>query len=107
MEVCYAHHTDAQVIVNTSPVGMYPNVDASPLDLTRFPACEAVLDIIYNPTETRLLSQAKSLGMTAVNGVEMLVAQAFVAAELFTGDSVDRSRISEIVDLLEHEISQL
>ncbi|MBQ9594030.1 MAG: shikimate dehydrogenase [Lachnospiraceae bacterium] len=107
MEECYAHHTDAQVIVNTSPVGMYPNVDASPLDLTRFPACEAVLDIIYNPTETRLLSQAKSLGMTAVNGVEMLVAQAFVAAELFTGDSVDRSRIGEIVDLLEREIAQL
>ena len=48
---CFAHHTDAEVIINTSPVGMFPKVDASPVDLTKFPKCEAVLDVVYNPVE--------------------------------------------------------
>ena len=49
---CFTHHTDADILVNTSPVGMYPKVDASPVDLTAFPHCQAVLDVIYNPITT-------------------------------------------------------
>ncbi|MBR1757559.1 MAG: shikimate dehydrogenase [Lachnospiraceae bacterium] len=96
MEECYAHHTDAQIVVNTSPVGMYPHVDESPLDLTRFTVCEAVCDIVYNPLETKLLAQARSLGMQAVGGIEMLVAQAVFAAEFFTGKTIDKIKIEEI-----------
>lgn len=95
-EECYKDHTNAQVIVNTSPVGMFPNVDASPVDLTSFPNCEAVLDIIYNPLKTKLTLQAEELGITAVNGLEMLVAQAKYAVEFFLESSIDDSHIDTI-----------
>lgn len=95
-EECLAHHTDADVIVNTTPVGMYPNMDASPLDLAPFTKCHAVLDIIYNPLETKLTAQAKSLGITAVTGLEMLVAQALYAVEFFLDTKLDTAKIDEI-----------
>lgn len=93
---CLAKHTDADIIINTSPVGMFPKVDASPLDLTPFKKCVAVLDVIYNPLTTKLTSQAKSLGMTAVNGLEMLVAQAKYAVEFFLDKKIDDSVIDPI-----------
>ena len=90
-------HTDASVIVNTSPVGMYPNVDVSPMDIAPYKALNAVVDIIYNPATTKLLAQAKGLGITAVNGLEMLVAQAKYAAELFLDTEIPDKRIEELV----------
>ncbi|WP_343208439.1 shikimate dehydrogenase [Anaerolentibacter hominis] len=95
-EECYAKHGDAQVIVNTSPVGMFPNVDASPLDVSRFPRCEAVLDIIYNPLETRLLRQGRELSLKTVNGLEMLIAQAKYAVEFFLDCKIDENVIDDI-----------
>lgn len=95
-EECFAHHTDAEFIANTSPVGMYPNCDASPVDLTKFPKCEAVADVIYNPLETKLVAQAKELGMTGVNGLEMLVAQALYAVEFFLDTKLEESKIDEV-----------
>jgi len=95
-EECFEKHTDAQFIANASPVGMYPECDASPVDLTKFPKCRAVADVIYNPLETKLVKQAKDLGMTGVNGLEMLVAQALYAAEFFLGTKLDEKRIDEI-----------
>lgn len=95
-EECLAQHTDAQLIANTTPVGMFPNTDASPLDLTPFTQCEAVVDVIYNPLETKLTAQAKALGITAVTGLEMLVAQALYAAEFFLDTSLDESQIDDI-----------
>lgn len=82
-EEAYNEHSDADVIINTTPVGMYPNTDASPIDLKPFTKCTAVLDIIYNPAETVLTKQAKELGMTAATGLDMLVAQAVYAEEHF------------------------
>ena len=104
-EECYAQHTNAQIIVNTTPVGMYPHVDASPLDLTPFTNCEAVLDIVYNPSETKLTAQARSLGMKAATGLSMLVAQAKYACELFTGQPLDDALINTITEELQHEFS--
>ena len=78
-------HADAEYLVNTTPVGMFPHTDASPLDPAVLPACRGVLDIVYNPAETLLMRQARSLGIPAVNGLYMLVAQAKRSAELFTG----------------------
>jgi shikimate dehydrogenase len=95
---CFEKHSDAEVIINTSPVGMYPNVDASPVDVSKFPNCEAVLDIIYNPLKTKLLLQAEELGIKAVNGLEMLVAQAKYAVEYFLSTEIDDVRIEEIYE---------
>lgn len=95
-EECFEKHTDAQFIANTSPVGMYPKCDASPVDLKKFPQCEAVADVIYNPLETKLVAQAKELGVTGVNGLEMLVAQALYAVEFFLDTSLDEARIDEV-----------
>lgn len=78
-------HSDADIIVNATPVGMFPDTDARPVDLTDFPACRAVLDVIYNPFYSRLILQARKLGIACNGGLTMLVAQAIRAAELFAG----------------------
>lgn len=75
---------------------MYPAIDAAPLDLTPFTSLTAVVDIIYNPNVTKLLAQAKSRGLTAVNGLEMLVAQAFFAAQHFLDKQLDEAKIDEV-----------
>lgn len=93
-------HTDASLIVNTSPVGMYPNVDASPMDITPYKALNAVVDIIYNPTTTKLLAQAKERDITAVNGLEMLVAQAKYAVELFLDTEIPDEKIGGVMHTL-------
>ncbi len=90
-------HADAGVIVNTTPVGMYPRNLVAPLDLAQFPACEAVVDIIYNPLKTQLLLDAQRLGMIAVNGLEMLVAQGKRAAEIFFDRTLDDALIDNTV----------
>lgn len=81
-------HSDAELIVNATPVGMYPESGTAPVDLMLFPHCETVIDLIYNPMKTALLLQAEALGMQAVNGLYMLCAQAKRASELFQGKSL-------------------
>ena len=76
-------HRDASVIVNCTPVGMYPNTGVAPLDLKAFPSLEGVLDMIYNPAKTQLLLDAEAMGLPYENGLWMLVAQAKEAAEYF------------------------
>ena len=90
-------HADAAYVINATPVGMYPDTDASPLDLRRLPNLRGVLDMIYNPLRTRLLQQAQELGIPCQNGLVMLVYQAVRACELFTGKPVspDRARAAE------------
>lgn len=95
-EECFHKHGDAAIVVNTSPVGMYPDTDASPVDLNCFPQCEAVFDIIANPLTTKLTAQAQQLGMIGVTGLEMLVAQAKYAVEIFLDTAIDETRIDEI-----------
>lgn len=100
-EDCYQLHTDADVIINTTPAGMYPlYLDQKPLDLEQFKNCKAVVDIVYNPLKTLLLQQAEELGIQAVNGLEMLVAQAKYAIELFIDIKLDDSCIERIVKKL-------
>lgn len=76
-------HTDTELIVNTTPVGMFPDVEAAPLDLSLFPRCRLVLDLIYNPAKTSLMLQADALGIENRGGIGMLSAQAVKAAELW------------------------
>jgi len=89
-------HADASVIVNTTPVGMYPNAGISPIDLKQFPKLEGVLDVVYNPARTQLLMDAENLGLPVENVLWMLVAQAKEAAEHFTGSMIDDSVITAI-----------
>ena len=100
-------HGDAAVIVNTTPVGMYPNTDCSPIDLTQFPRLEGVLDVIYNPARTMLLRQAEDLGLPAVNGLLMLVAQAKEASEWFSGQSLDPELIPAVLGLLRRQMENI
>ena len=88
-------HKDVDVVVNASPKGMYPDNGESPLDLSNFPNCKAVV-VIYNPLKTRLLQQAEQLGMKAVNGLEMLVAQAKFAVEHFLSTEIENDKIDQI-----------
>lgn len=92
-EEALALHTDAELLINTSPVGMYPHIDASPIDLTPYQKLTAVIDIIANPEVTLLMKQAESLHIKSVNGLLMLVAQAKYAVEYFTGHKVDDALI--------------
>ena len=97
---------DAQIIVNTTPVGTYPQVECQPLDLGEFPACNAVVELIYNPSKTRLMLQAEKLGIRSAGGLSMLVAQATKAAEYFTGRNDFSRRNEEIIhNLTEKKIN--
>ena len=89
-------HGDASVIVNTTPVGMYPNTGVSPIDLGCFPQLEGVLDVVYNPARTQILLEAESRGLVAMNGLWMLVAQAKESAEWFLGEAIPDRRIVQI-----------
>ncbi len=100
-------HTDAAAIVNTTPVGMYPNTGVSPIDLGLFPHLEGVLDVIYNPARTQLLLDAEKLGIPRENGLWMLVAQAKEAAEVFTGGKISDEVIEKIYRQLSHQMKNI
>ena len=89
-------HADAAVIVNATPVGMYPHVGISPVSLEQFPRLQGVLDMIYNPARTDLLQQAEKLGLVTENGLWMLVAQAKESAQWFTEKVLPDSIIPHI-----------
>ena len=80
-----SRHRDARVIVNATPLGMYPNCGVSAVDLTLFPDCEFVFDLIFNPLKTKLLLDAERLGILFSDGLRMLVAQAKKSSDLFLG----------------------
>ena len=100
-------HADAQLIVNTTPVGMYPKNGEAAVDLRRFPNCEAVLDVVYNPSRTALILQAEALGIPCASGLYMLVAQAKRAAELFTGGDIPDTEIDRVEARMERDMLNL
>jgi len=89
-------HRDAEVIINTTPCGMYPDCDASPLDLSHFAGLEGVIDAVYNPLSTNLILQAKERGIKAEGGLYMLVMQAVVAVEKFLGKAIDKAEADRV-----------
>lgn len=89
-----SRHADCSIIVNTTPVGMYPSVGASPLDISVFPRLEGVIDLIFNPLRTELMLRAEEAGLTAAGGLLMLAAQAVRASERFTGATFDEPSVS-------------
>lgn len=100
-------HKDASLIVNTTPVGMYPNNGNSPIDLSVFSCLECVLDIIYNPARTQLLLDAEHLGIPNANGLRMLIAQAKESAQYFTGKEIPDAVIEDIYRVLRNQEENL
>ena len=100
-------HSDASVIINATPVGMYPHVGVSPIDISLFPKLEGVLDIVYNPSKTQLLLDAEARGLKAENGLWMLVAQAKESAEWFLNSKISNDRITTIHDILRGQMENL
>jgi len=100
-------HAGAQIIANTTPVGMYPNNGQAAVDLTCFPRCEGVLDVVYNPERTALLLQAEKLGIPRAGGLYMLVAQAKRSSELFTGQTIPDSEIDRIEAVLSGQMKNI
>ncbi|MGX8834355.1 shikimate kinase [Amedibacillus sp. YH-ame6] len=93
---CFAKHLDAEIIINTSPIGMYPKIGNAPIDITMFPNCKSVMDVIYNPILTRLCFEAQEEGIQRVMGLEMLIAQAKQSVEHFLDKTVDDDVIDTI-----------
>lgn len=92
----YACHSDAEIIINATPVGMYPDSYDSPIDLSKFSNLLAVFDAVYNPIRTKLVLDAKEKNIFAEGGLYMLVSQAVHAIELFTKNEIDENKIDEI-----------
>lgn len=95
-EDAYKNCADTEVIINTTPCGMYPNIVGEPIDISLFGKLESVVDAIYNPLCSNLIVKAKTMGLKATGGLYMLVHQAAVAAELFTDTKIDNQRIYDV-----------
>lgn len=103
-EEALKNHTDAEIIINTTPAGMYPRLDGDDsiaLEPEKFPRLEGVIDAVFNPLRTNLVARAEKMGVRAVGGLYMLVAQAAYASEIFTGRKVDPALTDEIFTSLE------
>lgn len=102
-----SRHADTDLIVNTTPVGMYPNNLKAPLSLSEFPNLSGVLDIVYNPQKTKLILDAERLGIPAYSGLLMLVAQGKRAAELILGHDIPDSETDRIFKKLSTEMQNI
>lgn len=92
----YENHPDTDVIINTTPVGMFPQIYASPVNLSCFTHLTGVIDAVYNPLETKLVADAKVRGVPAESGLYMLVAQAIRAYEIFMGKTAEENLLGSI-----------
>lgn len=95
-EQAYTLQNDAQIIINTTPCGMYPNIGNSAIDIDNFPFLEAVLDAVYNPLSSALIVNAKKRGLKADGGLYMLVSQAAFAVEKFLDEKIPQSKTGEV-----------
>lgn len=95
-EELYEKFTDCEIIINTTPCGMYPKIGVSAVDLDKLPKVEAVFDAVYNPLKSKLVSDAKKKNITAVGGLYMLVSQAAFAVKKFIDAPVDNEKVEEI-----------
>ena len=99
-EDAYTKCAGTKFLINTTPCGMYPDVDGCPVDLMRLPGLTGVADVIYNPLTTKLVRLARERGIPAENGLYMLVAQAVLAAEVFTNAPFPAGTIDRVYDKL-------
>ena len=93
---------DAEILINTTPCGMYPHIDGMAADPADFPRLQAVIDVVYNPLRTDLLQKAERLGIPHCGGMLMLATQAIRAAELFFDKPIDPAKAEQIVRQVEN-----
>ena len=96
-------HNDAEIIINTTPVGMYPKNDGCIIDLSHFKNLCGVVDVVYNPLRTTLVQSAKSLGIKSIAGLYMLVGQAVYASGIFLNKKIDLNIIDSIFDKINND----
>jgi len=89
-------HSDAEIIINTTPSGMYPDCNSKPIDISEFTSLEGVVDAVYNPLSTNLVSDAVKKGVKAEGGLYMLVMQAVVAVEKFLDKQIPKETADEV-----------
>lgn len=94
-ENCY-NYKQTEVIINTTPVGMYPNVDGVPIDIERFSKLTAVFDLIYNPIRTKLILRAEKMGLKCSGGLKMLIMQGVKSQEIWLGEKKDPEIIENL-----------
>ena len=92
----YALHTDTEVVINTTPLGMFPDNSSKPIDASKLPKLCGVIDAVYNPLRTILVSEAQDFGIAAEGGLYMLVAQAVRASEIFTDGKFDDGELDRV-----------
>jgi len=102
-EEAATQHNDAEIIINTTPCGMYPNIEQAPIDITKFPKLTGVIDAIYNPISSRMISTANQLKIKSSGGLYMLVAQAVFASSLFFDKKIDTSLIDKVYKEIKSE----
>lgn len=100
-------HNACSAIINTTPVGMYPNNGDSIIDISVFQKLECVMDLIYNPLKTKLLSDAQDRGIITENGLWMLVAQAKESAQWFLSQQIDDSKIETVFRKLQRQTENI
>ncbi len=98
---------DAEILMNTSPVGMYPKNGESPVPMDLFPHLIGVVDMVYNPSKTALILDAEERKIPCISGLPMLVAQAKMASELFTGTKIDDSEIERVTRIVELQMKNI
>ena len=96
-------HNDAQIILNATPVGMYPNNQDIIIDINNFNNLKGVFDVVYNPMKTKLVQTAKAKGIKAYGGLYMLVAQAVYASCIFRDVEIEQTIINEIYTKIRKE----
>ena len=100
-------HVDSEIIINATPIGMYPGNGESPCSISGFPKCRGVLDMIYNPHRTKLVIEAEQLGIPCSDGLPMLAAQAKAAEEFFFGKTINESENERILTALRRETENI
>ncbi len=99
----YKNHQDLDVIINTTPLGMFPNNFKKPIDITNFPKLSGVIDAVYNPLKTALILDAQKRGIKAEGGLYMLVAQAVLASEIFLDKKYGNEKLDEVFEKIERQ----
>ena len=102
-EEAYRSHTDAKVIINTTPCGMYPKIGESAIDIEKFPRLEAVVDAVYNPLSSALVVGARNKGINAIGGLYMLISQGVFASELFLNKKYPETLVDGIFEKIVKE----
>ena len=100
-------HYDGEFIINTTPVGMYPDNGKAPIDLRHFKKCIGVVDLIYNPLRTKLVLDAEDLGIPAEGGLRMLIGQGKRTAEIFTGQQIPDEKVAEAYEQIKSEFQNI